>query len=124
MTNLKLMILAARNVSEVSGDAIPYYELRCAVRPGITGWAQVRYGYANGLEEEVEKIRYDFYYLKHMSLWFDLRILFDTFKIVLTGRGAAGASQPGALSAVPAQQSLRGRNGGALPERLPTRSLL
>ncbi len=123
MTNLKLMILAARNVSEVSGDAIPYYELRCAVRPGITGWAQVRYGYANGLEEEVEKIRYDFYYLKHMSLWFDLRILFETFRIVLTGQGAAGACQPGALTAVRAQQPFPGRNGRALPERFPTRSL-
>jgi exopolysaccharide biosynthesis polyprenyl glycosylphosphotransferase len=68
---------------------IPYYSLRCAVRPGITGWAQVRYGYANNLEEEIEKMRYDLYYIKHMSLWLDLRILFDTVKIVLLGRGAS-----------------------------------
>ncbi|PYN32093.1 MAG: polyprenyl glycosylphosphotransferase [Candidatus Rokuibacteriota bacterium] len=89
-TNLVLMILAVRNVSEVSGDAIPYYSLRCSVRPGITGWAQVRYGYANSIEEEMEKIRYDFYYLKHMSFWLDLRILFETVKIVLTGGRSAG----------------------------------
>lgn len=58
VTNLELMILAVRNLSEVSGDPIPYYSLRCSVRPGITGWAQIRYGYANSLEEEMEKIRY------------------------------------------------------------------
>ena len=67
---------------------IPYYSLRSMVRPGITGWAQIRHGYANNLEEETEKMRYDLYYIKHMSLWFDLRILSETIKIVLLGRGA------------------------------------
>jgi exopolysaccharide biosynthesis polyprenyl glycosylphosphotransferase len=67
---------------------IPYYSLRSMVRPGITGWAQIRHGYANNLEEETEKMRYDLYYIKHMSLWFDLRILLETIKIVLLGRGA------------------------------------
>ena len=85
MTNAELLVLTARNLSEVSGDAIPYYSLRCAVRPGITGWAQVRYHYANSLEQEVEKIRYDFYYLKHRSVWLDVRILFETVWIVVTG---------------------------------------
>lgn len=89
VTNLGLMILVVRNLSEVSGDAIPYYSLRCSVRPGITGWAQVRYGYANSLEEEMEKIRYDFYYLKHMSCWLDLRVLFETVRMVFTGHGSA-----------------------------------
>ena len=88
VTNLQMMILAARNLSEVSGDAIPYYSLRCSVRPGITGWAQVRYSYANSFDEEVEKVRYDFYYLKHMSFWLDLRILFETVKIVFSGAAA------------------------------------
>lgn len=91
VANLGLMILVARNLSEVSGEAIPYYSLRCAVRPGITGWAQVRYGYANSLEEEMEKIRYDFYYLKHMSFWLDLRILSETVRSVFSGRGSADA---------------------------------
>ena len=89
VTNLQMMILAARNLSEVSGDAIPYYSLRCSVRPGITGWAQIRYGYANSLEEEVEKLRYDLYYLKHMSFWLDLKILFETVNIVFSGHGVA-----------------------------------
>jgi len=84
------MILAVRNVSELSGEAIPYYSLRCSVRPGITGWAQIRYGYANTLEEEMEKIRYDFYYLKHMSFWLDLQILFETVRIVLSGGSRSG----------------------------------
>jgi len=88
MTNLKPLILVARNLSEVSGDAVPYYSLRCSVRPGITGWAQVRYSYANSFDEEVEKVRYDFYYLKHMSFWLDLRILFETVKIVFSGAAA------------------------------------
>jgi len=72
-------------------ENIPYYSLRSVVRPGVTGWAQVRYGYANDLEEETEKMRYDLYYIKHLSIWFDLRILFDTVKIVLFGRGSKTA---------------------------------
>ena len=94
VTNLGLMILVVRNLSEVSGDAIPYYSLRCSVRPGITGWAQVRYRYANSIDEEMEKIRYDFYYLKHMSFWLDLRILFETVKTVFSGSGSREETLP------------------------------
>src|SRR2546425_4577446 len=65
---------------------IPLYSFRAIVRPGLTGWAQIRYGYADNLDEETEKMRYDLYYLKHMSPWFDLRILFETIKVVLQGR--------------------------------------
>jgi lipopolysaccharide/colanic/teichoic acid biosynthesis glycosyltransferase len=72
---------------ELFSENIPYYSLRSMVRPGVTGWAQIRYGYANNLEEETEKMRYDLYYIKHMSLWLDLRILFETVKIVLFGHG-------------------------------------
>jgi exopolysaccharide biosynthesis polyprenyl glycosylphosphotransferase len=71
---------------ELFRDTIPYYWVRLLVRPGITGWAQVRYGYANDLQEETEKMRYDLFYIKHASLWLDLRILFHTTKIVLVGR--------------------------------------
>lgn len=73
---------------ELFGEGIPYYSLRSAVRPGITGWAQIRLGYANNLEEETEKMRYDLYYIKHLSFWLDVRILFDTVKIVLFGQGS------------------------------------
>ena len=52
-------------------DEIAYYGLRNSVRPGVTGWAQVRYGYANNLEEETEKMRYDLFYIKNRSLWLD-----------------------------------------------------
>jgi len=85
---------------ELFATKIPYYSLRHMVRPGITGWAQVRHGYANDLEEEIEKIRYDLYYIKHMSLWFDLLILFDTVKIVLFGRGSKEADASWANSPV------------------------
>ena len=77
----------ASNIREMS-DRIPYYSLRCAIRPGVTGWAQIRHGYSVSLEDVTEKIRYDLYYVKHMSLWLDLQILIDTVKIVLFGRGA------------------------------------
>ncbi len=67
-------------------ENIPFYPLRCAIRPGITGWAQIKYGYANNLEEETEKMRFDLYYVKHMSVPLDLRILLDTVRVVVLGR--------------------------------------
>ncbi|MGE0682813.1 MAG: exopolysaccharide biosynthesis polyprenyl glycosylphosphotransferase [Candidatus Binatia bacterium] len=67
-------------------EKIPYYSLRSTVRPGITGWAQVCYAYANNLEEETEKMRYDLFYIKNLSLWLDLRILVGTIKAVLFGK--------------------------------------
>ncbi len=75
------------NVQAMS-EQIPYYALRHSVRPGLTGWAQTRFGYSVSLEQVTEKIRYDLFYIKHMSFWLDLRILVDTVKIVLFGRGA------------------------------------
>ena len=69
-------------------EQIPFYEQRHAVRPGITGWAQVKYRYGASLEDSVEKLRYDLYYVKHLSLSFDLTILFDTVKVVLFAKGA------------------------------------
>ena len=75
------------NVKTMS-EQIPYYGLRHSVRPGLTGWAQTRFGYSVSLEQVTEKIRYDLFYIRHMSFWLDLRILVDTVKIVLFGRGA------------------------------------
>jgi exopolysaccharide biosynthesis polyprenyl glycosylphosphotransferase len=71
---------------ELFSDRIPYYWLRALVRPGVTGWAQVQYGYANDLDEETEKMRYDLFYIKHLSLELELRILFETVRIVSCGR--------------------------------------
>jgi exopolysaccharide biosynthesis polyprenyl glycosylphosphotransferase len=86
---------------------IPHYRLRESVRPGITGWAQVQYGYANNLVEETEKMRYDLYYIKHRSFWLDLRILARTFATLLFDRrnhesARTPAAQPAAWSSSPA----------------------
>ena len=67
---------------------IPYYDLRHTVTPGITGWAQVMFHYGSTIDESKEKLQYDLFYIKNMSLKLDLLILFHTFKIVLLGRGA------------------------------------
>ena len=70
-------------------EQIPYYGLRHTVRPGVTGWAQIKQGYSVSQAEVTEKMRYDLYYIKHMSLWLDLRIMLATARIVLFGRRAA-----------------------------------
>jgi len=91
VSNLELLTLVARNLNELTGAAISCYMLRALVRPGLTGWAQVRYRYANNLEEELEKLRYDLYYVKHVSASFDLRIALETIK-VLRGQKAGSES--------------------------------
>jgi exopolysaccharide biosynthesis polyprenyl glycosylphosphotransferase len=73
---------------QVFMENIAYYGLRSTVRPGVTGWAQVRYGYANNLEEETEKMRYDLYYIKNHTLWLDLKIMLETVLIMSLGYGA------------------------------------
>ncbi len=67
---------------------IPYYALRHTVKPGLTGWAQVMFHYGSSIDESKEKLQYDLFYIKNMSVKLDLLILFHTFKIVLLGRGA------------------------------------
>ena len=69
--------------------AIPFYQQRHVVKPGITGWAQVKYRYGASIEDATEKLRYDLYYIKHLSVFFDLTIVFDTVKVVLFRKGAA-----------------------------------
>lgn len=67
---------------------IPLYSFRHIVRPGITGWAQVTHGYAADEDETREKLAHDFYYVKNLSIWLDLDIVFKTIKTMLTGFGA------------------------------------
>lgn len=67
---------------------IPYYDERHSVKPGITGWAQIKFGYGSNIEDAEEKLQYDLYYVKHMSLRFDLGIILDTLKVMVTGSGA------------------------------------
>lgn len=67
---------------------IPFYDHRHMVRPGLTGWAQVNYGYADGEADTIEKLTYDLYYIKHMSPVMDLRIFWKSIWTVITGSGA------------------------------------
>jgi sugar transferase (PEP-CTERM system associated) len=69
-------------------EKIPLYALRSAVKPGITGWAQVKYSYGSTVEDALEKLQYDLYYIKNMSIFLDLLILLKSLQVVLFGRGA------------------------------------
>ncbi|GAX39153.1 sugar transferase [Tolypothrix sp. NIES-4075] len=68
-------------------EAIPYYEVRYLVKPGITGWAQVMYPYGASIEDAYEKLAYDLYYIKNYSFWLDIAIAFKTIRVVLLGKG-------------------------------------
>jgi sugar transferase (PEP-CTERM system associated) len=74
-------------VEQIS-SVTPYYPERHALKPGITGWAQVMYPYGASLGDSVEKLRYDLYYINNLSLFLDLIIVFETIKIVLFRRGS------------------------------------
>ena len=67
---------------------IPYYSKRHFANPGITGWAQINYPYGDSVEDAVEKLRYDLYYMKHVSIWLDLYIIFQTFNVMVFRKGA------------------------------------
>jgi len=67
---------------------IPFYMERHAAKPGVTGWAQVKYRYGSSVQDAMEKLRYDLYYIKHLSIVFDLTIVVDTVKVILLGKGA------------------------------------
>jgi sugar transferase (PEP-CTERM system associated) len=69
-------------------EAIPFYPLRHVIKPGITGWAQINYGYANTLDHTVEKLQYDLFYVKNMSWVLDGLILLETIKTVLVKKGS------------------------------------
>ncbi len=72
---------------EAFAAALPFYDLRHLVRPGITGWAQVKYHYGAGEEDAREKLQYEFWYLRHQNLALDMRIIGRTIRSVLTGGG-------------------------------------
>jgi sugar transferase (PEP-CTERM system associated) len=69
-------------------EVIPYYSERHYVKPGVTGWAQVRYPYGASVEDAIEKLRYDLYYIKNISVPFDIMIIMETVKVVLFRRGS------------------------------------
>jgi exopolysaccharide biosynthesis polyprenyl glycosylphosphotransferase len=67
---------------------IPFYAVRHCVKPGVTGWAQVRYQYGSSIDDAVQKLQYDLYYVKNHTLVLDVLVLFETIRVVLTGEGA------------------------------------
>jgi exopolysaccharide biosynthesis polyprenyl glycosylphosphotransferase len=69
-------------------ESIPFYPLRHVVKPGITGWAQINYGYANTLDHTIEKLQYDLFYIKNMSWVLDALIILQTAKTVLVREGS------------------------------------
>ncbi len=69
-------------------EDIPYYDVRHSVKPGVTGWSQVRYPYGASVDDSLAKLQYDLYYVKNHSLFLDLLILVDTVQVVLLGKGA------------------------------------
>ena len=90
-----LLFAPGSNAAEISfaevkefATKIPYFSLRHSVRPGITGWAQVTYPYGASEEDALEKLQYDLFYIKNLSLLLDFHILLKTVKVVLWGRGA------------------------------------
>jgi exopolysaccharide biosynthesis polyprenyl glycosylphosphotransferase len=72
-------------VSELK-KCIPYYSERHFVKPGVTGWAQIRYPYGASVEDALEKLRHDLYYIKNISLFLDVLIFIETIKVMLFGR--------------------------------------
>ncbi len=69
-------------------ERVPYYLQRLSVKPGITGWAQIRSSYGSSVEDAMQKLEYDLYYVKNMSIFLDVLILFHTVQVVLLGQGA------------------------------------
>ena len=68
-------------------EQIPYFHQRHIVKPGLTGWAQIKYPYGNTTEDALNKLQYDLFYIKNQSLLFDLSILFNTIKTVVLRQG-------------------------------------
>jgi lipopolysaccharide/colanic/teichoic acid biosynthesis glycosyltransferase len=76
------------DLAKIYEQEVPFFNYRHVVKPGISGWAQVKQGYAAGVYEMKDKLAYDFYYIKHFSIWLDLLIWYKTIKTVLTGFGS------------------------------------
>ena len=76
------------SLAQMLEEQIPCYAQRHSLRPGITGWAQVKYGYGATIEQNKAKLEHDLFYIKHLSMPLDLAIIFETGKVLLSGRGA------------------------------------
>ena len=74
-------------VSELE-KSIPFYQLRHVTKPGLSGWAQIRYRYGATVEDAVKKLEYDLYYIKNLSIFLDLMIFLETIQVILFGKGS------------------------------------
>jgi lipopolysaccharide/colanic/teichoic acid biosynthesis glycosyltransferase len=68
-------------------EKIPFYRARLAAKPGLTGWAQIKFGYTNDVDDAKTKLEYDLYYIKNRSVWLDVVILLQTVRVVLARKG-------------------------------------
>jgi lipopolysaccharide/colanic/teichoic acid biosynthesis glycosyltransferase len=66
---------------------IPFYQIRHTIKPGLTGWAQIKYPYGASIKDTLQKLQYDLFYIKNRSFILDLAIILQTVKIILSGRG-------------------------------------
>ena len=73
-----------QKAQELLEKSIPHYELRHIIRPGFTGWAQIKYRYARTIEDSKEKFEYDLYYLKNRNIFLDFGIILRTIQIIFT----------------------------------------
>jgi sugar transferase (PEP-CTERM system associated) len=73
---------------QMLGEAVPFYHERHSVRPGLTGWAQIKYQYGATVEDAKTKLEYDLFYIKHLSIFLDVAIIFRTLQVVLFARGS------------------------------------
>jgi lipopolysaccharide/colanic/teichoic acid biosynthesis glycosyltransferase len=73
---------------EQIAEKVPFYAARHSVKPGVTGWAQVRHHYGASVEDASDKLEYDLFYVKNHTLFFDILILFYSVKVVLTAQGS------------------------------------
>jgi lipopolysaccharide/colanic/teichoic acid biosynthesis glycosyltransferase len=70
------------------GEEIPFYHERHTIRPGLTGWAQIKYQYGSSVKDAKIKLEFDLFYIKHLSLFLDMVIVLQTVQVVLSGKGA------------------------------------
>ena len=88
---------------------VPFYAVRHCVKPGLTGWAQVRYQYGASVDDAVQKLQYDLYYVKNHTLFLDSLILCETVRVVLTGQGRIERIDPERCSSGRTAKAVRSR---------------
>ena len=84
-TNIKNKIKTIRELENEINERLPYWKCRYLLKPGLTGWAQIRFRYASDMESSEEKLSYDLYYVKNASFFLDLEIMLSTIRSLTKG---------------------------------------